>query len=77
MPSAKIRLDEIYIAIGSNELECTDAVLREIDELERLLDPSIAAREEEREKWLKLNSRCGCERCWDCEAERGGCAADV
>ena len=75
--SAKTKLDEIYIAIGSNELECTDAVLKEIDELERLIDPTIATREAEREKWLQFNSKCECGRCWDCAAERGGCPADV
>lgn len=75
--SAQIRLDEIYTAIGSNELECTDDVLEEIDKLERLIDPTIATREAEREKWLQSNSKCGCGDCWDCAAERGGCPADV
>jgi hypothetical protein len=74
---AREKLDEIYISIGSNEIECTDEILREIDVLERLANPTIAIREAEREKWLKFNSKCDCGSCWDCASERGGCPADV
>jgi hypothetical protein len=74
--AAKLRLDEIYTAIGGNELEVTNKVLDEIDKLEKMINPHDWRRSPDP---IEIEG-CGCDNpkyCWDCAAIRGGCPMDV
>lgn len=72
----KAELDWIYEAVGNNELDCNDAVLARISELEGILHPFIGFTPIDE----GTEDGCGCDHpssCWDCAAIRGGCPEDV
>jgi len=68
-------LEQIYISIGSDEIEITEAIAARIRQLEDIINP--------RPVWFTLDDHsngCGCNNpkyCWDCAAIRGGCPEDV
>jgi hypothetical protein len=64
---AEQELQEIYIGIGSGELNVDDFIER-INELEDIVDPYT---------YTPPPIYCVCEECWECAARRGGCMEDV
>jgi len=75
MKEQNAELDWIYEAIGGNVLDCNDAVLARIDELEEIVNPFISFA-----PVANTEDGCGCghpSSCWDCAAIRGGCPEDV
>lgn len=64
---AEKELQEIYIGIGSGELNVDDFIER-INELEDIVSPYV---------WEPSSIHCDCEECWECAARRGGCMEDV
>jgi hypothetical protein len=72
---ASEQLTRLYVALGDNQLEMTDALSDEIQRLEDIVNPPIP--------WYVAEIEvkgCGCDHpkhCWDCAAIRGGCPEDV